>query len=233
MFFIDPLYIVLIVLTLVLSGAAQLFLSTTYGKWSKTPNSANLTGAQVGQRIIRGTSLARGTDKGDVRLERVPGMLTDHYDPSSHTVRMSDGVADRPSVAAMAIVAHELGHALQHQDRSVLIAMRSLLLPAVRFSPQISYFMILIGLIMNATGLIWLGIAFFAAMVVFSILTLPVEIDASVRGMRLLREVGLLESADDAKGSRMVLIAAASTYLAAAVTAVLQLLYYISLAQRR
>ena len=168
-----------------------------------------------------------------IHLERTPGQLTDHYDPRSHTVRMSDAVATQPSVMAMAVVAHELGHAQQHQQGSALISMRNVLVPAVRFSPQLAYLMIFLGLLFNAAGLMWIGIVFFGLMVVFAFLTLPVEIDASRRGLRLLSEGGLLKAETDTKGSRKVLTAAAATYLAAAITALLQLLYYISLARRR
>jgi uncharacterized protein len=159
--------------------------------------------------------------------------MTDHYDPGSQVVRLSQDVAAKSSVASMAIVAHEFGHVQQHQQNSVLMQMRSFLVPAVQFSPMISYGLILAGLLMNAMDLVWLGILFFGVVVIFMLLTLPVEIDASMRGLRLLRETGLMTTADDVSGSRQVLTAAAMTYVAAFVTALLQLLYYISLAQRR
>jgi hypothetical protein len=276
MFYIDPLYIWIFIITLVISIGAQLFIRSAYNKWSKVRNSAGMTGAQVGQEIVRRTSLGDSgysvpdpraskeisrladlKDKGviteeeyraktvqlertsastvasSIHFERIGGAMTDHYDPRSHTVRMSDSVATQPSVSAMAIVAHELGHAEQHEQSSIFISMRNVLLPAVRFSPQVALLLIFVGLFFNLVGLLWIGIFFYALMVVFTILTLPVEIDASRRGLRLLRESGLMQSEDDARGSRQVLTAAASTYIAAAVTAILQLLYYISLANRR
>lgn len=245
--------------TMLLSLGAQAFLKYAYGKWSRVRNSLNLTGAEVGRLIIDRTSLADkayrttlgGMDSGigagyaaaggagrpgnaaNLRLEMIGGQLTDHYDPTSHTVRMSQAVATQPSVMAMAVVAHELGHAEQHEHNSVLIQMRNVLLPALQFTPTLSYLMILGGLFLNMTGLLWLGILFFGLMVVFSVLTLPVEIDASVRGLRLLREAGLIRSEQDSSGARQMLTAAATTYIAAAIASVLQLLYYISLAQRR
>ena len=133
----------------------------------------------------------------------------------------------------MAVTAHELGHVQQYQTGSGLIKARGFLLPALQFSPTISYIAILLGLFFNMTGLLWIGIIFFALMVLFSILTLPVELDASKRGIRLLREAGLLRDPEDERGTKQMLNAAALTYLAAAITSILQLLYYISVAQRR
>lgn len=241
--FFDPSYLIFVFIpTLLISLAAQAYVRSAYSKWSQVRNASGLTGAQVAQRIISTANLGsvqfaeegmRGARATGISLGRVPGQMTDHYDPSSHTVRMSDAVATQPSVASMAIVAHELGHAQQHEENSIFIQMRNFLVPAVRFSPQIAFAMIFAGLIFRITGLLWLGIGFFAIMVVFTILTLPVEIDASRRGLILLRQAGLMESQEDATGSRNVLTAAAMTYVAAAVTAVLQLLYYISIAQRR
>lgn len=226
--FFDTNYLLWVMLpALILSFAAQAFVSSAYGKWSKVRNSSGLTGVQVAERIMARTNVA------GVRLEGTPGKLSDHYDPASHTVRMSQDIASVPSVAAMAITAHELGHAQQHQDKSVFIAMRNFLVPAVRFSPTVGYMMIMLGFLMNVTGMIYLGIALFGVMVVFMILTLPVEFDASARGIKLLRESGLLAVQEDESGAKQMLTAAGLTYVAAAVQAVLQLLYYVSLAQRR
>ncbi len=222
-------YMLLVFLpTLILSAVAQLFVRSAYSKWSNTRNSRGLTGPQVAQAIIGSNS-----ELNAVRLEGTPGQLTDHFDPGANVVRLSEGVATLPSVASMAIVAHELGHAQQYAEKSLLIAARSFLLPAVRFSPTVSYFLIMVGLFTGATGMLELGILFFGVTVVFMLLTLPVEIDASMRGLRLLRSSGVMGTEEDTSGARQMLTAAAMTYLAAAVTAVLQLLYYLSLAQRR
>jgi Zn-dependent membrane protease YugP len=241
--FFDPNYLLFVMLpALLLSFGAQMLVRNAYSKWSQIRNSAGLTGAQVAQHIIRRAGLGQTALTGPGRqyagasgisLQRTAGQLTDHYDPRTHTVRLSDAVANQPSVVAMAVAAHELGHAQQHEQNSILIQMRSFLIPAVQISPMISYGLIFIGLIFGAMQLFWLGILFFAVVVAFTVLTLPVEIDASRRGLRLLTETGLLQTQDDESGSRQVLTAAALTYVAAAVTAVLQLLYYVSLAQRR
>jgi Zn-dependent membrane protease YugP len=220
-------FLVVLIPALVLSLGAQALVSMAFSKWTKIRNGLGLTGVQVAERIIRSAGLQ------GVGLEGTPGQRTDHYDPTSHTVRMSQDVATVPSVAAMAIVAHELGHAQQHSERSLLIQMRNFLVPAMQFSPMVSYFLIMIGFLMRSLGMIQLGILFYGVVVLFMILTLPVEIDASMRGLRLLRESGLMTSEDDQNGSRSVLTAAALTYVAAAVTALLNLLYYISLANRR
>jgi hypothetical protein len=228
MFFFNWDYLVCIALpTLLISLAVQFYLNSTYRKWSQVPNGDGMTGTQVAQTIFGRTSLA------PVRLERVPGNLSDHFDPRSNTVRLSDAIATRPSVASMAVAAHELGHVQQYQTGSALIRARGFLIPAVQLSPTISYLAIMFGLVLNLTGLIWVGVLFFGLMVLFSILTLPVELDASRRALKLLDEANLLQAPADAQGARAVLRAAALTYLAAAVTSILQLLYYISIARRR
>ena len=228
MFYIDPVYLWCVFLpTLLISLIVQLYLRNSYSKWSKIRNSLGMTGAQVGAALFQRTSLK------PVPLRRVPGVMSDHFDPRQNVVGLSEAVSSQPSVASMAICAHELGHVQQYQTGSALIGMRNFLLPAVQFSPTVSYIAIFIGLLFNMAGLVWVGIFFFALMVVFSILTLPVELNASRRAQRLLQEAGLLQNENDAHGVKQVLNAAALTYLAAAVTSILQLLYYISLARRR
>jgi Zn-dependent membrane protease YugP len=241
----DPAYLLFVFLpATILSLAAQWYVRSSFSKWGKVRNTANLTGTDVARHIIARTSVSdvrfeqpqnrrMQPAAAGISLERTAGAFTDHYDPRTHTVRLSDETANTPSVAAMAVVAHELGHAQQHEENSILIQMRNFLVPAVAISPQIAFGLIFIGFLLGATGLLWLGILFFGLVVLFSILTLPVEFDASRRGLILLRESGLMMSGEDESGSRNVLTAAGLTYVAAAITALLQLLYYISLAQRR
>lgn len=226
--FFDTQYILLVALpTLVLSLAAQFFVQAAYRKWGNTRNGAGISGVQTAERIFQNTNVR------PVRLEGTPGKLTDHFDPGANIVRLSESTAGAPSVASLAVVAHELGHVQQYQEKSPLIAMRSFLVPAVQLAPQVGYMMILAGLFLNVTGLFWIGILLFGVMVVFMLLTLPVEIDASRRGLKLLEESGLMVSANDRTGAQQILTAAALTYFAAAINAVLQLLYFISLANRR
>ena len=228
MFYIDPVYFWYVFIpVVVISLGVQLYMRSTFNKWSKVKNSSNLNGAQIGQELFRQTSLQT------IRIEHVSGTLSDHFDPGANVVRLSEDTARGKSVASMAVTAHELGHVQQYQTGSAMIKARGFLLPALQFSPTISYIAILFGLWFNLNGLLWLGIIFFGIMVLFSLLTLPVEIDASRRGLGLLNEAGLMHNEQDSAGSQAVLRAAAMTYLAAAITSILQLLYYISVAQRR
>ncbi|MAS33261.1 MAG: hypothetical protein CL610_04600 [Anaerolineaceae bacterium] len=241
----DPTYMLFVFIpATIISLAAQWYVRSSFNKWSKVRNGANLPGTEIARRIIDRTSVGDVTferpqmrgmqpQAAGISLERTAGAFTDHYDPRTHTVRLSESTAAQPSVAAMAVVAHELGHAQQHEENSFLIQMRNFLVPAVSLSPQIAFGLIFVGFLLRADGLLWLGILFFGLVVLFSVLTLPVEFDASRRGLILLREAGLMSNDEDQNGSRTVLTAAALTYVAAAVTAILQLLYYISLAQRR
>jgi Zn-dependent membrane protease YugP len=278
-FYIDPTYLLIFFITLAISIAAQVFMSSTYKKWNQIRNGPDLSGTEAGYAIVNRAGLGGGSpvqvrtletpelkkladlrnqglvteqeyqakrgqinapqvddssvNTSDIEFQRVSGNLTDHYDPRTNTVRLSEGVAKRHSVAAMAIVAHELGHAQQHEHNSILISMRNFLIPAVTISPQIAYLLIIIGLIFNLAGAFWLGVIFYGLMVLFSLVTLPVEFDASRRGRQLLREADLMVTEQDEAGSQRVLMAAAATYVAAAVSAVLQLLYYISIGRRR
>jgi hypothetical protein len=221
------MYLVFLIPAILLSLAAQAMVSGAFARWSQVRNSAGLTGVQVAQRLINFAGL------NGVGIEGTPGVRTDHFDPTTNVVRISQDVATRPSVASMAVIAHELGHAQQYQQRSILIQMRSFLVPAMQISPMISYVLILIGLLLNAMSLFQLGILFYGVVVIFMLLTLPVEIDASRRGLKMLSDSGLMMGSDDVSGSRSVLTAAALTYVAAAVTALLNLLYYISIMNRR
>jgi len=227
MFFFDMNYLLMVMIpTLILSGLAQWYMSNAVGKWSQIRNTGGYTGPEVAQQIMREAGL-------NVRLEGTQQQMGDHYDPREGVVRISPMVAGTNSVASMAVVAHELGHVQQHQENSPLIWARNILVPAVQFSPMLAYGMIMMGLLFRITGLAWLGIAFFGVTVIFMLLTLPVEIDASLRGLRLLEATGLIRTDQDRTGARQVLTAAALTYVAAALTSVLTLLYYISLVNRR
>lgn len=220
-------FLMVFIPAIILSLVAQWLVSSAFSKWTEIRNTAGLTGEQAARRIIQSAGLQ------GVQLEGIDGVRTDHFDPSSNVVRMSRDVATTPSVAAMAVVAHELGHAQQYAEKSMLIQLRSFLVPAMQFSPMISYALIMAGLLLRVAGFLELGILFYGVVVAFMLLTLPVEIDASLRGLRLLNASGLMQSSDDSSGSRQVLTAAALTYVAAAVTALLNLLYYISLLNRR
>jgi len=228
MFYFDSNYFLFVAIpALLISLFTQLFLKSTFAKWSRVPNTEGMNGLQVARTLFDRTSL------NPIPVERISGSLTDHYDPGANVVRLSDPIANQPSIAAMAVTAHELGHVQQYQTGSPLIAMRSALLPALQFSPTISYLALMMGFLFNIAGLMWIGVLFFGLMVLFTILTLPVEFDASRRGLLLLKEAGLTDTSQEVQGARKVLTAAALTYVGAAITSVLQLLYYVSLVSQR
>jgi len=229
----DPLYIGLIVVTVLISGAAQLYIRSTYGRWSRVPNGARLSGAQIAEFLRERATFGNKPGREAITaIKLVPGNLSDHFDPRDRSLGLSQAVAEQPTVAAMAIAAHEVGHAQQHAEGSALMQLRSLLVPAASLGPNVAYILIFAGLIFQVTGLITLGILFFGIAVVFSVLTLPVEIDASRRALAMLGSTGVITSPDEKRGAQSMLRAAALTYLAAAVTSVLTLLYYLTLARR-
>lgn len=219
--FYDPSYILYVLLpTLVITGLAQLWVKSAYSKWSQVANSRRVTGQQTAQVLMSQGGLKR------VDVEIARGHLSDHYDPTKNVVRLSAGVASTPSVAAMAIAAHEFGHVQQDQEHSPLMAIRQFLVPAATLGPQIGFGLIFLGLILNALGLAVIGLFLFAGTTVFTLVTLPVEFDASRRALNLLERTGLIVTAQDRAGARAVLTAAAFTYVAAAATSLLTLLYY-------
>ena len=227
MFFYDSTYFWWVfVPTILLSLGVQIYLKSTFTKYSKVDNQADLTGEQVAQELFDRTSLD------PVPIERIKQPLGDHYDPKKNVVRLSPPVGRADSISAMAVTAHELGHVQQYQTGSGLIKARSLLLPAVRFSPMVMYMCAMAGLIFNMTNLLWVALIFFGVTVLFSLLTLPVEFDASKRGLTLLREANLFANEEEAQAARKVLTAAALTYLAAFITSVLQFIYYLRVVNR-
>jgi Zn-dependent membrane protease YugP len=231
--FFDPLYIGLIVVTLLISGAAQLYIRSTYGRWSKVANGARLSGAQIAEFLRERASFGDQSGLDAITaIKIVPGNLSDHFDPRDRSLGLSPPVAEQPSIASMAIAAHEVGHAVQHAQGSALMKVRRLLVPAASLGPNIGYLLIIGGLIFQVTGLITLGIILFGVAVVFSLLTLPVEIDASRKALAMLDSTGLVTTPEERRGARSMLTAAALTYVAAAITAVLTLVYYLTLARR-
>jgi Zn-dependent membrane protease YugP len=231
--FFDPLYILVIIATLVVSGGAQLYIRSTYGRWSKVANAAGLTGAQVAEFLRDNARFGNRPGRDAITAIKVsPGELSDHYDPRDHSLSLSEAVAHQPSIASMAIAAHEVGHAQQVAEGSALMQLRGLLVPAVSVGPSVAYIFIIGGIILNMTGLLTIGILLFGLAVLFSILTLPVEIQASQKALAMLESTGVVTTQQDRDGAKSMLRAAALTYLAAAVAAVLTLLYYVTLARR-
>ncbi len=222
-FYIDPTYLLFMLPAFLLMLLAQWYVNSAYSKWSKVPSYTRLTGAQAAQRLIQNGGLY------GVHVLGIGGNLTDHYDPRTKELRLSPGVYQGNSVAALAIAAHELGHAQQDQEGYFPMRLRSALVPAVNIGSTLGWILILIGLLLRLTSLAWVGVMVFALGAVFALATLPVELNASARARRLLADSGMLTGSDEERGVSNVLNAAALTYVAALVTAVLQLLYWASL----
>jgi uncharacterized protein len=218
--FLDPTYLILMAPAIILMLIAQWYVKSSYRKWSKVAARTRLSGAEAAQRLANSGGLYT------VRIEGVRGNLTDHYDPRTKVLRLSQGVYSSNSVAALAIAAHELGHAMQDHHGYAPLKLRSALVPAVNIGSNLGWILILIGLLMNMTGVAWLGVAAFSAGALFALATLPVEFNASSRAKRLLKDSGLITSHEEKRGVNAVLNAAALTYVAALVTAVMQLLYF-------
>ena len=230
MYFFDPLYFVFLGPAIVLTLFAQWRVKSTYSKYSQIENQQRISGARAARVLLDSAGLQM------VQVEHVPGELSDHYDPTSKILRLSDGVINSTSVAALGIVAHECGHAVQDAQGYALLKTRSALVPAVNIGsnlgPMLIFASIILTSFLHITGLnwlIWVGIGLFALSSVFALLTLPVELDASKRAMQMLTTSGLVDRTEYSQ-ARQVLNAAALTYVAGLATALLQLLYYISLA---
>lgn len=216
-YYFDPTYF-LVLIGAVLCIWAQARVSSTYGKYSRVRSRTGMTGAQAAQRILQMSGIY------DVRIEHVRGSLTDHYDPAHKVLRLSDAVYASDSVAAIGVAAHECGHAVQHDKGYAPLKIRTALVPAANIGSRAGIPLILLGALlgMNQT-LIQIGIWVFALAVLFQVVTLPVEFNASGRALAMLGDYGMLER-DEAAGCRKVLSAAALTYVAAAASAILQLL---------
>lgn len=223
MFFYNSTYFLFMVPAFILMLLAQLFVSSTYRKWSRKPASSRVTGAEAAERLIRYRGLY------DVKIQGVRGNLTDHYDPRKKILRLSEGVFQGNSIASLAIAAHELGHAEQDEQAYFPLRLRALLVPVVNIGSYLGWILIVIGLLLNLTEMAWLGVAVFSGGALFALATLPVELDASARAKQMLAETGLVMGAEEQHGVNAVLNAAALTYIAALFTAVLQLLYWASL----
>jgi hypothetical protein len=229
MFYLDPTYLILVgIPSLILMGITSWYVRHAYSKWSKVRAGSNLTGYQAAQRL-----LSTGSIYG-VQIQGTAGEMTDHYDPRNKTLYLSNGVANSPSVASIAIAAHELGHAMQDADEYLPLRFRSAIVPMVNIGSNLGWVLIMVGLLLfrgSSLGinLAWLGVAFFAGGAVFALATLPVELNASARAKQLLAQTGIIQTNEEMRGVNQVLNAAALTYVAALVTAVLQLLYYVFL----
>jgi Zn-dependent membrane protease YugP len=222
MFYFDPLYFVFLAPALLLMLYAQWRVRSVIGKYGEIPNRLGLTGAQVARAILDRNGLF------DVPVELTPGELTDHYDPLRRVVRLSEPVFYGRSVAALGVAAHETGHAIQHKIGYVPLQLRTAIVPAVNIGTNIGWILMLLGIVIGISGLAWVGVILFSLGTLFALLTLPVEFDASRRALALLTTMGIVDRTEEGQ-AREVLNAAALTYVAGLVMAVLNLLYWISL----
>jgi len=197
---------------------AQWWVSSAYSRWGRAPNASGMTGGDAARRLLDASGLY------DVELAVARGMLSDHYDPRDRTLKLSSGVAQNPSIASLAIAAHEVGHAQQHSQGYFPLQLRTALVPLANVGSYLGWLMIIVGLLMRSSGIAWLGVIAFAVGAVFALFTLPVELDASRRARELLSQAGLLRSREEEQGVRSVLSAAAFTYVAALAAALLNLL---------
>lgn len=216
---------------LVLFGAAVCALASanvngTFRRYSKTPNARGLTGKDTAELILRSAGI------NDVRVEHISGSLTDHYSPGEKVLRLSDSVYNSTSVAAVGVAAHECGHAVQHQVGYFPLTLRSISVPLARIGSYVSWPLILIGLLLGATGLARIGVVLFSFVVIFQLITLPVEFNASSRALKILQGSNYL-SQQELSAARSVLTAAALTYVAALFSSILQLLRLFLLTQSR
>lgn len=219
--FWDPTCI-LILIGVVLSVLASAKVKSTFSRYNRVRSASGLTGAQVADRILSYAGIR------DVTIHRVAGNLTDHYNPKTKEVALSDSVYGNNSVAAIAVAAHECGHVIQHANSYAPLAIRSVLVPVANFGSGVSWFLILAGILFSIHPLITAGIVFFSAAVLFQIVTLPVEFNASRRALAILQDTGIL-GPTEGHSAKKVLRAAALTYVASAAAAILQLLRLIIL----
>ena len=220
MFFFDPTYFIFMVPAFILMLIAQFYVSSSYNKWSQVPSKIRISGADAAQKLISSNGLY------NVRIEPTRGKLTDHYDPHSKVLRLSQGVYQGGSVAALAIAAHELGHAMQDKEEYFPLRLRSAIVPMVNIGSYLGWILLLIGLLLQLQNIAWLGVLVFSGGAIFALATLPVEFNASARAKTMLQNSGIIYTNEEMRGVNQVLNAAALTYIAGLITAIMQLLYY-------
>ena len=225
-FFYDWTYLLLIP-ALLLSLWAQFRVSSTFNRFSKVRASSGMTATQMAEQLLHAEGVY------DVSVERTRGDLTDHYDPKNMVLRLSDSTANSTSVAALGVAAHEAGHVLQHRDGYAPLMLRTAAVPVVNIGSNLSWPLFLVGLIFSWDPLLYAGIALFALAVLFALITLPVEFNASKRALAALEANGYLQPGEEMRGAKKVLSAAAMTYVASAFMAIMQLLRLLAIAGAR
>lgn len=218
--YIDPLYILLVGPAILLTMFAQMKVKGTFNRWKQISNSRGMTGAQVAQYMMEQNGI------NDVSIHQIDGDLTDHFDPSSKTVNLSAEVYSGTSIASIGIACHEVGHVIQHHIGYGPIKLRMAIIPMTNIGSKLALPLIIIGLLINATGMAWLGVLCFSLSTIFQLVTLPVEFDASHRALKTIDQCGLFQG-KDYQGAKSVLSAAALTYVAALFVSLMQLLRWI------
>jgi Zn-dependent membrane protease YugP len=227
MYFFDPTYLCFMAPAFILMAITSWYVRSSYRKWSQVRVSSGLTGAQAAERLISSGGLY------GVQIAGTPGELSDHYDPRNKTLYLSQSVYQAPSIAAVAVAAHELGHAQQDAEGYFPMRIRSFLVPAVNIGSYLGWILIFLGILLRITELSWLGVIVFSAGALFALAALPVEFNASSRAKELLYTTGIIRTEEERSGVNSVLNAAALTYVAGLITAILQLLYFVSLVSGR
>ncbi|XZL77438.1 zinc metallopeptidase [Clostridium perfringens] len=223
-YYIDPTYLILIPAILI-SAWAQFKVSSTFNKYSTVRSINGYTGAQVARILLNDAGLQ------EVEIQQVPGRLSDHYDPRAKVLRLSSDVYGSTSVASIGVAAHEVGHAIQDKESYSALVFRNAIVPVVNFSSSLSWILFFIGILLSYSTLVTIGIILFSVVVLFQLVTLPVEFNASSRALKLLEARGILYD-KEVDGARRVLSAAALTYVAATLMAVLQLVRLIAISNR-
>ena len=216
----------ILIVTVLITLIAQAFVSSSYSKYKKVKNKKGVTGAEVAREILAKNGLE------NIYVVEVAGNLTDHYDSSRKTVRLSKDIYNGTSVAAIAVASHECGHAIQDKENYTFLKIRAALVPLVNFSSVAGYIAILIGILFSSLQLFWVGILLEAVILVFQLVTLPVEFNASNRALKKIEEYDLVDL-EELTGAKKMLRAAAFTYVASAATALLQILRLILIARDR
>jgi hypothetical protein len=216
----DPLYLLLMAPAFLFSLFASFWVKSSFRKYSKIETASGITGAQAADRILRSKGIS------DVEIGPTTGFLSDFYDPSSKTLRLSPDVYQGRSVSSIGVAAHEAGHALQHADGYAPLKLRTAIVPMANIGSNFAWILLIAGMFLGMVGLIKIGVILFSAVVAFQVVTLPVEINASRRALAAISSSGIL-MAEEVAGARRVLTAAAMTYVAAAATAILTLLYFL------
>ena len=223
-YYIDPTYLILIPAILI-SAWAQFKVSSTFNKYSTVRSINGYTGAQVARILLNDAGLQ------EVEIQQVPGRLSDHYDPRAKVLRLSSDVYGSTSVASIGVAAHEVGHAIQDKESYSALVFRNAIVPVVNFSSSLSWILFFIGILLSYSTLVTIGIILFSVVVLFQLVTLPVEFNASSRALKILEARGILYD-KEVEGARKVLSAAALTYVAATLMAVLQLVRLIAISNR-